>query len=89
MILIVAGLLLVLVSVGFMMFANALDGLGGMGNPSAEMQEQSRQASNFRNTVLVILIVSGGAFAVLSLMFFPRGTPEQTQPHRNKINGSK
>lgn len=50
-ILIAIGILLATVSGGFLVLANALDGLRGMGNPSSEMLEQSRKDADTRNLI--------------------------------------
>lgn len=80
-ILIGAGLLLAITSGGFMVLASALDGLDGMGNPSAEMQKQSHQDSIFRNLVLICLIAGGGVIAFLGFMMFPRSKADVLTYH--------
>lgn len=88
-ILIVAGLLLAIVSGGFMVLANGLDGLSGMGNPSPEMQGRSHQSANFRNLVLIALIVSGGILAFLGLMIFPHEAKDEIRPDRHPSKDAK
>lgn len=67
-----AGLLILLTTGGFMMLANALDGLGGAGNPSPESQERERQDSLFRTLVLIAFIAGGGVLVFLGVKIFPR-----------------
>lgn len=87
-ILIVTGLLLAFVSGGFMVLANGLDGLHGMGNPSAEMQERARQASNYRDLLLIALIVCGGILTVLDVMILPPAK-DDNNPQRNPMKDAK
>lgn len=79
-ILIGAGALLAITSGGFMLLANALDGLHGMGNPSRESLERARQDSLVRNLVLLAFILSGGGLIFLGLWICPSKSDRKGGP---------
>ncbi len=73
-ILIAAGLLLALTSVGFVILAAGLDGLSGMGNRGEEAQREQQEATRFRTIVLLFVILSGAGMVLLGLWIRPLRT---------------
>jgi hypothetical protein len=73
-ILIVAGLLLALTSIAFMVLAEGLDGLSGIGSPGEEAQREQQEATRFRTVVLLFVILSGAGMVLLGLWIRPLRT---------------
>ncbi len=76
---IVAGALIAVVSVGFMVLAAAVEGLSGMGNPSPESVRLARESADRTQLILLLFIGAGLALVFLGFMCLPRAADKQSR----------
>ncbi|MBY0111550.1 MAG: hypothetical protein K2Y21_01910 [Phycisphaerales bacterium] len=76
---IVAGILITVVSAGFMALAAALEGLSGMGNPSPESLRLARESADRTHLILLLFIGAGLALVFLGFMCLPRASDKPSR----------